>query len=53
MIRGARIAALLVVAALLAGCGVDGDPETPEEPAEARSNISITGTVEFGIGGSF
>ncbi len=33
--------------AMLAGCGVDGEPTTPE--AKTKSGISITGRAEIGV----
>jgi uncharacterized lipoprotein len=40
------IAAL--AAGLLAGCGADGEPETP---TRATPGITMSGTVEIGISG--
>ena len=44
------IAALSTVTLLaLAGCGADGEPQTPPIP----SGVTISGSVEFGVGGNF
>ncbi|MDA8746908.1 hypothetical protein N9M66_01710 [Litoreibacter sp.] len=34
-------------AAMLAGCGVDGEPTTPE--AKPKTGISVTGRAEIGV----
>ncbi|MFN0114594.1 MAG: argininosuccinate lyase [Paracoccaceae bacterium] len=39
----------LIAAALLSGCGVDGEP-TP--PAKAKAAVSISGDVRVGVSGT-
>lgn len=44
-----RYALILIVSltTTLAGCGVDGEPTTPE--AKTKPGISVTGRAEIGI----
>ena len=44
-----RLIPALMVAALLAGCGVDGAPTRPEQRPAA--GVSLSGTAEIGITG--
>lgn len=46
-----RYLAILSILALTA-CGVDGAPDRPE-PAGITPGVSITGTAEIGVSGSF
>ncbi|GAA5074204.1 argininosuccinate lyase [Roseibacterium beibuensis] len=41
---------IAAMTALLAGCGADGEPETPDR---AEPGITISGTVEVGVSGRF
>ena len=50
------ILSLVAAATLLAACGVEGPPVPPparEKPAEVKPGISISGTVQVGVAGSF
>ncbi|SFO88844.1 argininosuccinate lyase [Tranquillimonas alkanivorans] len=40
------------LAALLAGCGVDGAPE-PVRPVEADTNMTVRGEASIGVVGVF
>ena len=45
-----KYAFLLITAlstSLLAGCGVDGEPTTPE--AKTKTGITVTGRAEIGV----
>lgn len=44
-----RPLAAMLVLAVLAACGADGEPERPE-PRPAPG-VTVTGTVEFGVAG--
>ncbi len=46
--RGLALAGL---AALLAGCGVDGPPIPPDDREPPASGITISGTVKAGVAG--
>ncbi|PTX57460.1 hypothetical protein C8N43_2130 [Litoreibacter ponti] len=49
-----RATLTLITAALLAACGVDGEPETPtRERATPEPGISITGRAEVGVAKSW
>ncbi|MEP3347341.1 MAG: argininosuccinate lyase [Litoreibacter sp.] len=39
----------LSTVAMLAACGIDGEPSTPEPVAATKSGISITGRAEVGL----
>ena len=47
MTRLIAIAAL----AMLAACGVDGEPERPEGAPDLSPGIAISGRVELGVSG--
>ena len=44
------VVGMLLVAGLLAGCGVDGAPEKPEP--KVKTGVTISGTVEVGVAGT-
>ena len=35
--------------AMLAACGIDGEPSSPEPEAATKSGITITGHAEVGV----
>lgn len=41
----------LVLAVLLAGCGVDGAPIPPDDREAPETGISISGSAEIGVTG--
>jgi predicted small lipoprotein YifL len=48
--------AVIVATLVLAGCGVDGPPVPPsqvEEEARTATGLTLSGSAEFGISGSF
>jgi len=45
-----RLMPALLVTALLAACGVDGEPTRPEQ--RPTPGLTVSGTAEFGIAGS-
>ena len=48
MMRLANIVVFSVFVALVAGCGVDGEPERPEPPVQT-SGVTISGDVTVGV----
>lgn len=44
-----QILILTCAAALLAACGVDGEPTPPEPKASTKPGIAITGRAEVGV----
>ena len=49
-----RIFGVLLLAATLTACGVDGPPvPPPDEPETQTRGLTISGTVRTGIAGSF
>ena len=44
-----RIAFLFALGLVLAGCGVDGDPERPAERPAAKTGVSISGDARIGV----
>ncbi|EPX77219.1 hypothetical protein [Litoreibacter arenae] len=44
-----RYAIALATLAILAACGIDGDPSTPEPEAKPQTGIAITGRAEVGV----
>ncbi|SFR33077.1 argininosuccinate lyase [Litoreibacter janthinus] len=40
---------LVAAALMLAACGIDGEPSTPEPAAKSKTGISITGRAEVGV----
>lgn len=40
---------VLSTLALLAACGIDGEPSTPEPEAATKTGITITGRAEAGV----
>lgn len=51
-----RMAAILALALLLAGCGADGPPQRPEpeeKPLEPGLNLIVTGRVGVGVRGGY
>ncbi|TDT73970.1 hypothetical protein BDE40_2749 [Litoreibacter halocynthiae] len=45
-----KYAIALVLTAMLAACGIDGEPSTPEPEAATKTGITITGRAEVGVG---
>lgn len=39
----------LTMAAMLAACGIDGEPSTPEPVAATKTGVTITGRAEVGV----
>lgn len=47
-----RIAATLALAALLAACGVEGDPVRPPAPeGETTTGVTVSGDARIGVRG--
>lgn len=49
MTHSILIAALALMLATLAACGVDGPPTRPEPPAEARPGVHVSGEARIGV----
>jgi hypothetical protein len=39
----------LTTVAMVAACGIDGEPSTPEPEAATKTGITITGRAEVGV----
>lgn len=39
----------IIVAVLLAGCGIKGDPLPVNDPAPVETGVAISGTASFGL----
>jgi predicted small lipoprotein YifL len=48
MIRLSVVVLMALFVALVAACGVDGEPEPPEDPAP-RTGVTVSGHAEVGI----
>jgi len=48
-----KACAALLILGLLSACGVDGAPERPTQAERTPIGLSVSGTAEFGVSGSF
>ncbi len=51
--RAFKIGLGLFALLALTACGADGEPERPTRAEAPATGISVSGTVSFGVGGSF